>query len=115
MRSGGGATCDGGRSPEIQHEREALRSPGDVSGLHVVIGKTNLSAKLREETRRTPEAYRTVHAQLPGPKRISALFPQMAVLTNDIVFGFGFLSWLLDSSVAGCEQVTSMCIELHCT
>lgn len=67
MRSGGGATCEGGRSPEIQHERKARRSLGDVSGLSVVMDTTNLSAKLREETRRTPTAHWMSHAQLPGP------------------------------------------------
>lgn len=77
MRSGGGAICEGGKSPdfvdisgrppEIQHERKGRRSLGNVSRLNVVIDRTNLSAKLREETRRTPKAYRTIHAQLRGP------------------------------------------------
>jgi len=77
MRSGGEATCEGGKSPdfvaisgrppEVQHERKGRRSPGDVSRLNVVLDRTDLSAKAREETRRTPKAHWLSYAQLRGP------------------------------------------------
>lgn len=115
MRSGAGATCDGGGPPEIQHEREALRVSWGRLSLECCDRQNQSFREIALRNAKNTKGVLDILSAAAWPSRDSALLPQVAVLTNVIVFDCCFVSWFLDSRVAGCEQVTSMCFQLNCT